>query len=81
MSHYRQNVCCKSSTSIQLLVPSLPKEEKKTVHSSALEVITDKLQVSLMYFMHRIVKNAKYIKLIILLRNIKCDFYLMLINE
>jgi hypothetical protein len=29
MSHYRQIFCCRSSTSIQLLVPSVPKEEKK----------------------------------------------------
>jgi hypothetical protein len=34
-----------------------------------------------MYFMHRIDKNAKYINLLSCLRNIKCDFYLMLIND
>jgi hypothetical protein len=34
-----------------------------------------------MYFMHRIDKNEKYINLLSCLRNIKCDFYLMLIND
>jgi hypothetical protein len=44
------------------------------------EGITDKSQVSSMYFFHRIVKNAKYVNLLSCLWNIKCDFYLMLIN-
>jgi hypothetical protein len=34
-----------------------------------------------MYFMHRINKNVKYIKLLSCLWNIKCDFYFMLIND
>jgi hypothetical protein len=37
MSHYRQNVFYRISKAIQLLVASIPREEKKIVHSYALE--------------------------------------------
>jgi hypothetical protein len=37
MSHYGHNVFCRSSTTIQLLVVAIAKEEEKRVHSSALE--------------------------------------------
>jgi hypothetical protein len=37
MSHYGHNVFCGSSIEIQLLVPSVATEDKKTVHSFALE--------------------------------------------
>ena len=37
MSHYGQNVCYRSSKAMQLLVSFFPWQEKKIVHSSALE--------------------------------------------
>jgi hypothetical protein len=52
-----------------------------SVSDPKMKVLLIKLQVILMYFMHRIDKNAKYINLLSYLWNIKSDFYLMLINE
>jgi hypothetical protein len=68
MSHYRHNVCCKGSVTIQLLVSSIANEEKKQfipLPSKVEEFLLKNVNKIDEFASHSSISNLKYDEIII----------------